>query len=150
MHVNELMAVFCEVAGIEPADLDGEEWRSIFAVIMAEVGYLSAELTGYAAAGRRGRLKGVREMVSRMRGRLETDQSLQVRIDTLKQRLAVRVYEVQQAKAASVSASRAKARAQRSTTNPPQEMAVSLQSSLAPASEQLDLFVAPASDARLR
>jgi hypothetical protein len=141
MYIKQLMAVFCEVAGIEPADLDGEEWRSIFAVIMAEVGQPIAALTGYAAEGRRGRLDGVREMISETRRRLETDQGLRARIDALKQELADRVYEIEQAKAASVRASRAKARSgQRSTTKTASEMPVSLQGSLVPASEQLDLF----------
>jgi hypothetical protein len=46
MMTWDMMPVFCEVAGIEPAELDGEELRAIFALILNQVGQPLAALGG--------------------------------------------------------------------------------------------------------
>ncbi len=103
MYVDELREVFCEITHLSDSELRTEQWGARLGLILNEIGYPLATL-GKIGAGSRAT---IREWVGKLRKRLENDLDERALIASLKTALAERVFEIQMAKAAGVTKSRA-------------------------------------------
>jgi hypothetical protein len=96
VYADELSRVFCEFAHISIDDLRTEQWGARLGLILNQVGYPLATL-GKVGARKASRVP-VREWVTKLRKRLETDVEERALIANLKTALAERVNEIQTAR----------------------------------------------------
>jgi hypothetical protein len=115
MYADELRSVFCQVAGISPAELATEQWASRLGVVFSEVGQPIIRATAHV----KGRSVPIRDWTAKLRNRLKSDAAERKLIADLKSGLAQPVFEIQTTRAAELTKSRASAGAKRTIRRRP-------------------------------